>query len=99
MRLFKIFFFYILLLCSLIAYSHTPEDLVITEIEQGQLTFENEQIAAEYNAALKRLRMRRLAAMPWQKKITIFTKAGIDHIIPKGLDHILFVLGLFFSCI
>ena len=98
MRLFKIVVFYILL-CSLTAYSHTPEDLVIAEIEQGQLTFENEQIAAEYNAALKRLRMRRLAAMPWQKKITIFTKAGIDHIIPKGLDHILFVLGLFFSCL
>jgi len=99
MRIFKIVVFYILLLCSLTTYSHNPEELVIAEIEQGQIIFENEQISAEYNAALKRLRMRRLAAMPWQKKITIFTKAGIEHIIPKGLDHILFVLGLFFSCL
>lgn len=27
----------------------------------------------------------------------LFIKAGVEHIIPKGLDHILFVLGLFFS--
>ena len=27
----------------------------------------------------------------------IFIKAGFEHIIPQGLDHILFVLGLFFS--
>ena len=31
------------------------------------------------------------------KKIYIFIKAGFEHIIPQGLDHILFVLGLFFS--
>ena len=37
--------------------------------------------------------------MSFQKKFLIFIKAGFDHIIPKGLDHILFVLGLFFSCI
>ena len=35
--------------------------------------------------------------MPWLKKIYIFIKAGFEHIIPEGLDHILFVLGLFFS--
>ena len=35
--------------------------------------------------------------MPWLKKIYIFIKAGFEHIIPQGLDHILFVLGLFFS--
>ena len=56
-------------------------------------------IDAEYNAALKRLRIRRLAAMSWEKKFLIFTKSGFEHIIPKGLDHILFVLGLFFSCL
>jgi hypothetical protein len=81
------------------AYSHNPEELVIAEIEQGKISFENEQIAAEYNAALKRLRIRRLGAMSWQKKFSIFTKAGFEHIIPKGFDHILFVLGLFFSCL
>ena len=97
MKLFKIILFNILLWSSLTVYSHNPEDLVIAEIEQGQMTFENEQIKEEYNAALKRLRIRRLGAMSWEKKFTIFTKAGFEHIIPKGLDHILFVLGLFFA--
>lgn len=61
------------------------------------MTFEDEQMASEYEAALKRQRMRQLAALPWQEKFLLFTKAGVEHIIPKGLDHILFVLGLFFS--
>ena len=34
-------------------YSHNPEKLVISEIERGQLNFENELIASEYGAALK----------------------------------------------
>lgn len=85
-------------LCSSFAmYSHRPDELVILEIEQGELSFQDEQVKAEYIAALKRQRMRRLAAMPWQEKFLLFVKSGIDHIIPKGLDHILFVLGLFFS--
>ena len=58
---------------------------------------QDQQMTSEYEAALKRQRMRRLAALPWQDKFLMFTKAGIEHIIPKGLDHILFVLGLFFS--
>ena len=82
---------------SFTANSHNPEKLVISEIERGQLNFENETIAAEYSAALKRQRIRRLLAMSWSKKIYIFIKAGFEHIIPQGLDHILFVLGLFFS--
>ena len=99
MRLFKIILFNILLCFSLIVYAHNPENFVILEIEQGQLTFENEQIEKEYNAGLKRLRIRRLQAMSLEKKFFIFTKAGFEHILPKGLDHILFVLGLFFSCL
>ena len=82
---------------SITANSHNPEKLVISEIERGQLNFENETIASEYSAALKRQRIRRLSAMSWSKKMSIFIKAGFDHIIPQGLDHILFVLGLFFS--
>jgi hypothetical protein len=89
--------FFLLFFISFNAYSHNPENLVISEIERGQLTFENDQIAAEYGAALKRQRIRRLNAMPLTKKIYIFIKAGFEHIIPQGLDHILFVLGLFFS--
>ena len=82
---------------SFTANSHNPEKLVISEIERGQLNFENETIAAEYSAALKRQRIRRLSAMSWSKKMYIFIKAGFEHIIPQGLDQILFVLGLFFS--
>ena len=82
---------------SFTANSHNPEKLVISEIERGQLNFENETIAAEYSAALKRQRIRRLSAMSWSKKMYIFIKSGFEHIIPQGLDHILFVLGLFFS--
>ena len=82
---------------SFTANSHNPEKLVISEIERGQLNFENETIAAEYSAALKRQRIRRLSAMSWSNKMYIFIKAGFEHIIPQGLDHILFVLGLFFS--
>ena len=85
------------LFISFTANSHNPEKLVISEIERGQLNFENETIAAEYSAALKRQRIRRLSAMSWSKKMYIFIKAGFEHIIPQGLDHILFVLGLFFS--
>ena len=81
---------------SFTANSHNPEKLVISEIERGQLNFENETIASEYSAALKRQRIRRLSAMSWSKKMYIFIKAGFEHIIPQGLDHILFVLGLFF---
>ena len=97
MRLNRVSFTLILLLTSLTANSHNPEKLVISEIERGQLSFENDQIAAEYNAALKRQRIRRLNAMTWIKKVYIFIKAGFEHIIPQGIDHILFVLGLFFS--
>jgi len=82
---------------SFTANSHNPEKLVISEIERGQLNFENETIAAEYSAALKRKRIRRLSAMSWSKKMYIFIKAGFEHIIPLGIDHILFVMGLFFS--
>ena len=42
---------------SFTANSHNPEKLVISEIERGQLNFENETIAAEYSAALKRQKL------------------------------------------
>tara|TARA_B100001057_G_scaffold311817_1_gene311852 strand:+ start:457 stop:1203 length:747 start_codon:yes stop_codon:yes gene_type:complete len=97
MRLSRTILCFVLFFCCFQLNAHNPEDFVISEIERGQLTFENQIIAAEYGAALKRQRIRRLAAMPWLKKIYIFIKAGFEHIIPQGLDHILFVLGLFFS--
>ena len=64
------------------SYSHNPEKLVISEIERGQLNFENEKIAAEYGAALKRQRIRKLSAMPLANKMFIFIKAGSKTIEP-----------------
>ena len=58
-------------------HSHNPEDFMIAEIERGQMYFENEEIAAEYGAALKRQRIRRLAAMPFYKKFYIFVKMNL----------------------
>ncbi len=97
MRLLKTLTFCIFFCLSFAVLAHPEDELVILEIEQGQLAIQDQQMTAEYEAALKRQRMRRLAAMSWQRKFLLFTKAGIEHIIPKGLDHILFVLGLFFS--
>ena len=54
---------------------------MIAEIERGQMYFENEEIAAEYGAALKRQRIRRLAAMPFYKKFYIFVKISNSHFI------------------
>ena len=99
MDIVKKIFFLGLFCISFTLYSHNPEKLVISEIERGQLNFENEKIAAEYGAALKRQRIRKLSAMPLANKMFIFIKAGFEHILPLGLDHILFVLGLFFSTI
>lgn len=96
-RLLKTLIFCAFLCSSAVVFSHPQDELVILEIEQGQLDMEDQEMTDEYKAALKRQRMRRLAAMPWQEKFLLFVKAGIEHIIPKGLDHILFVLGLFFS--
>ena len=99
MKVIKFIFLPFFFFLSLNTFSHNPEDFMIAEIERGQMYFENDEIAAEYGAALKRQRARRLAAMPFYKKFYIFVKAGFEHIIPEGIDHILFVLGLFFSCI
>ena len=99
MKVIRFIIFSFFFLTSFSTFSHNPEDFMIAEIERGQMYFENEEIAAEYGAALKRQRIRRLAAMPFYKKFYIFVKAGFEHIIPQGIDHILFVLGLFFSCI
>ncbi len=97
MRLHRTIAFLIFLCAGFTALSHPDDEIEILEMQQGQMDIQNELITAEYEAALKRQRMRILAAMPWLDKSLLFVKAGIEHIIPKGLDHILFVLGLFFS--
>ena len=86
-----------LLVLTTTAMAHPQDEDIILDIEQGELQFEDAQVEAEYMAALKRKRLRVLAAMTWQEKFQLYVVAGFEHIIPKGLDHILFVLGLFFS--
>ena len=92
---------YILLLSTLLLplslQAHPQDEDIILDIELGQLKIEKDKVDEEYLAALKRKRLRKLGAMNWQEKFWLYTKAGFEHILPKGLDHILFVLGLFFS--
>lgn len=77
--------------------AHPQDEDIILDIELGELKLEKGKIDEEYLAALKRKRLRKLAAMSWQDKFKLYVVAGFEHILPKGLDHILFVLGLFFS--
>nr|WP_224745855.1 HupE/UreJ family protein [Neiella litorisoli] len=89
-----------LLLCCVTPSSgnaHPQDEDIILDIELGEMQLEPGQIDEEYQAALKRKRLRKLNAMSSLEKFQLYIGAGFEHIIPKGLDHILFVLGLFFS--
>ena len=91
-----------LLLCTLLlpsAHAHPQDEFIILDIEQGELMLDAGTIDQELLAAFKRKRLRQLAAMSWYDKFQFYLVSGFDHIIPKGLDHILFVLGLFFSSV
>jgi hypothetical protein len=35
-------------------------------------------------------------ALPWWQQLAMYLRLGFHHIVPQGVDHILFVLGLFF---
>jgi hypothetical protein len=35
-------------------------------------------------------------ALPWWQQLGMYLRLGFHHIVPQGIDHILFVLGLFF---
>ncbi len=86
-----------MLLFTANVHAHPQDEDIILDIEEGQLKLQSSIIDSEYQAALKRKRQRKLASMSWQQKFSLYIKAGFEHIIPKGLDHILFILGLFFS--
>lgn len=96
-QLLQISLFFILLVIPTIVTAHPQDEEIVLDIELGELKLKQSQMDEEYLAALKRKRLRKLSAMSWQEKFWLYTKAGFEHIIPKGLDHILFVLGLFFS--
>ncbi len=34
--------------------------------------------------------------LPWYRQLALYLRLGFRHIVPEGVDHILFVLGLFF---
>ena len=53
MKVIRFILFSFFFLTSYNTFSHNPEDFMIAEIERGQMYFENEEIAAEYGAALK----------------------------------------------
>lgn len=89
--------FLLFFLFPAILWAHPQDEDIILDIEQGELRLADGQIDAEFQAALKRQRMRKLAAMSLPQKFKLYIVAGFEHIVPKGLDHILFVLGLFFS--
>lgn len=86
-----------LVFVSFVATAHPQDEAIVLDIEQGQLSLTEGQIDEEYQAALKRQRMRKLAAMSWEQRALLYIKSGVAHIIPKGLDHILFILGLYCS--
>lgn len=35
-------------------------------------------------------------ALPWWRQLLMYLRLGFHHIVPEGIDHMLFVLGLFF---
>lgn len=82
---------------SPIVSAHPLDEALILDIELGEMQLQPDQINAEYLAALKRKQQRRLAAMSWSDRFTLYVVAGYQHIIPKGLDHIIFILGLCLS--
>lgn len=88
---------FLLALSTSFAFAHPQDENIVMDIEMGQLQLQTDQMDAEYQAALKRQVQRKRAAMSLPEKFWLYAKAGVEHIIPKGLDHILFILGLFFS--
>ena len=88
---------FVLALLPAALHAHPQDENIILDIELGQMQLQAAQMDEEYLAALKRKRLRQLAALPWRDKFVLYVDAGFEHILPKGLDHILFVLGLFFA--
>ena len=85
------------LLLAPLVNGHPQDEDIILDIEMGSLQIDPASVESEYQGALERKRQRKLEAMSWPNKLKLYVISGFDHIIPKGLDHILFVLGLFFS--
>ena len=87
----------LLLIAASTVHAHPQDEEIVQDIEQGLMQLDKATMDAEYQAALERKRQRKLAAMGWGERFKLYLVAGIEHIVPKGADHILFVLGLFFA--
>ncbi len=79
--------------------AHPQDEAIIQDIEQGVMSFDEAQVQQELAAAEERKKQRKLNALSRGEKIQKYIISGIEHIVPKGLDHILFVAGLFFSTV
>lgn len=77
--------------------AHPLDEGIILDIEQGELRIDPDKQLTERELAQRRRDMRRLNAMPWQEKFGRYFVVGVEHIVPKGLDHILFVVGIFLA--
>lgn len=55
---------------------HPQDEDIVLDIEQGEMQLQAGQIDEEYIAALKRKRLRKLAAMSWQEKFQLYVVAG-----------------------
>ena len=77
--------------------AHPLDENIILDIEQGEMRIDPNRQLTEREEAQRRRDMRRLNAMPWQQKFWRYFIVGVEHIVPKGLDHILFVIGIFLA--
>jgi len=90
-----------MLLLSLFSFSNFSEASPVSErsVEKEKTVKKGFEISPEMQAAIKsQSRAARDGLGTWQR-INKYVKSGFIHILPKGLDHILFVLGLFFSTV
>ena len=76
-------------LCRALAEADRPADLEAERPRPGMLTAQQE----------KRARGTIELDRAWWQTAALYLKIGYEHILPKGLDHILFVLALFLASI
>lgn len=79
--------------------SHPLDENLVLDIEQGELVTRQSVIDNELQEAQKRRRARYLNSLDDAQHFGLFFKSGIDHIVPMGLDHVLFLLALFLTSI
>lgn len=78
----------------------TTTDEGTTEVITVKTEPKNFQPSPEMQAALKKSMLGEVSdGLTLGERVWKYVKSGFIHIIPEGLDHILFVLGLFFSTV